>query len=57
MRVHIVNAIAWAGVIIALSNTIPTFTFQATSILIAGFMLEMMLLIVAFRELKARNKN
>jgi hypothetical protein len=58
MRVHLVNAIAWAGVIVAISNTLPEFSFKAVSIMITGFMLEMLLLIGAFRELrKQNNKN
>lgn len=58
MRVHLVNAIAWAGVIVAIRNMIPEFSFKAVSIMITGLLLEMLLPIGAFRELrKQNNKN
>jgi hypothetical protein len=55
MRVHLINAIAWAGVMLAVGNTLPEFSFKAVSIMITGFMLEMLLLIGAFRELRKQN--
>jgi putative copper export protein len=55
MRAHLVNALAWAGALLAISYTIPEFRIQTASILIVGFMLEMLMLIVAFRQLRTHN--
>ena len=57
MRVHLINAIAWGGVMIAISNTLPEFNYKTVSIMIAVFTLEMLLLIGALRELKKHNNN
>jgi putative copper export protein len=55
MRAHLANALAWAGALLAISYTIPEFKTQTASILIVGFMLEMLMLIVAFKQLRTHN--
>jgi hypothetical protein len=55
MSVHIINAIAWAGVMTTIRKELPKFTSKIASIMITGFMLEILLLIGAFGVLRTHN--